>query len=133
MILFQAQAANPVRRVSDCSIVHPTVNSCVTLQPIRFLEVFWWMLPVYGALHFVPMVLFKWRLFLKDPKSMLLRAGLGTARSSTFLGVFVIIFQSMYLSALSFSQAPSRLGVGIVSNDIMFIAHRSILLQAQPA
>jgi len=54
------------------------------------------MLPVYGALHFIPMILFKRRLFMKNPTEMLLKAGWGTARSSTFLGLFVFIYQSKF-------------------------------------
>jgi len=40
------------------------------------------------------MLLFKRRQVFKEPLRMLLRAFLGTSRSSTFLGVFVIIYQS---------------------------------------
>lgn len=60
----------------------------------RFFAVFKWMLPIYGALHFIPAVLFKRKAFMNDPGKMLVRAGLGTTRSSAFLGVFVVIYQS---------------------------------------
>ncbi|KZP09967.1 hypothetical protein FIBSPDRAFT_873094 [Athelia psychrophila] len=96
LLAFRAGGTAPDRLAPPCPMVHPTVDSCLALVPVRFVEVFKWMLPVYGALHFIPMVLFKWKLFLRDPKSMLLRAGLGTARSSSFLGVFVIIFQGLF-------------------------------------
>jgi hypothetical protein len=56
------------------------------------------MLPIYGALHFVPAVLFKWKVFMQDPGKVLMRAGLGSLRSSAFLGVFVVIFQSKLIS-----------------------------------
>ena len=55
------------------------------------------MLPIYGALHFIPAVLFKWKTFIQDPGKMLLKATTGSMRSSAFLGVFVVIYQSAYL------------------------------------
>lgn len=57
------------------------------------------MLPIYGALHVIPMLLFRRQRVLKDPLHMLLRASWGTARSSAFLGVFVFIYQCAWLSA----------------------------------
>lgn len=52
------------------------------------------MLPIYGALHFVPPVLFKWGKFLADPGAVIVKAGVGSVRSSAFLGIFVVIYQS---------------------------------------
>ena len=63
------------------------------MQIAHFWEVFRWMLPIYGALHLVPVVLFRRKKFAKEPLRMLLRALLGTSRSSAFLGVFVVIYQ----------------------------------------
>lgn len=51
------------------------------------------MLPVYSALHFIPMLVLRRKHVARDPLGMLLRATKGTLRSSSFLGVFVIIFQ----------------------------------------
>jgi hypothetical protein len=51
------------------------------------------MVPVYGALHFIPMLLFKRGVFLKAPLKMLLKAAWGTTRSSAFLGVFVMFYK----------------------------------------
>ncbi|KAI0638621.1 hypothetical protein C8Q77DRAFT_1091963 [Trametes polyzona] len=79
-----------------CAAVHPELDSCMVVQVAHFWEVFRWMLPIYGALHFIPMMLFRRQTFLKRPKDMLLRAALGTARSSAFLGVFVCIFQGYF-------------------------------------
>jgi hypothetical protein len=50
------------------------------------------MFPVYGALHFVPSLLFKYRAWINQPKVMAIRAITGTARSSSFLGAFVMIY-----------------------------------------
>lgn len=79
-----------------CEAVHPMIDSCMWLPLPRFMDVFKWMLPIYGALHFIPMLLFKRAAFMKDPKHMLLRAGWGTTRSSAFLGTFVLIYQAFF-------------------------------------
>lgn len=57
----------------------------------------------YGALHFIPMILFKRKDMAKDPLKMLLKATVGTGRSSTFLGVFVVIYQSKVCFRLELS------------------------------
>ena len=81
-----------------CAAVHPGFRSCLIVGPDRFVQVFLWMVPVYGALHFIPMLLFKRQRFLKEPWKMLLRAACGTTRSSAFLGVFVSLYQSKQLA-----------------------------------
>jgi hypothetical protein len=58
------------------------------------------MLPIYGALHFVPAVLFKRQAFMQDPGKVIVKSGLGSLRSSAFLGVFVIIYQSRFFPPL---------------------------------
>jgi hypothetical protein len=98
LLALRSTAAAPTPdfgvRYSICPTVHPMTDSCLALVVPRFFGVFKWMLPVYGALHFIPMILFKRKLFMKKPAEMLLKAGWGTTRSSAFLGVFVIIYQS---------------------------------------
>ncbi|PVF95509.1 hypothetical protein CPB86DRAFT_711129 [Serendipita vermifera] len=89
--------AGPIeRRFSNCAETHPWLDSCTYVQIERFLEVFKWMFPIYGALHFVPALLFKRKEWAKDAPGMLWRNLLGTGRSSTFLGVFVIIYQTYF-------------------------------------
>ena len=78
---------------APCATIHPGQDLCTSVPATRFLEVFKWMLPVYGALHVIPPILFKTKAFRRDPQSMLVKAALGTARSSTFLSVFVVIYQ----------------------------------------
>ncbi|KAM5542337.1 hypothetical protein V8D89_003796 [Ganoderma adspersum] len=82
--------------VAPCAAVHPDIDSCFSVQVLHFWEVFRWMLPIYGALHFIPMMLFRRDKFMRNPARMLLRAALGTGRSSAFLGVFVIIYQTFF-------------------------------------
>ncbi|OSC97978.1 hypothetical protein PYCCODRAFT_1418695 [Trametes coccinea BRFM310] len=79
-----------------CEAVHPDLDSCVAVVGTHFWEVFRWMLPIYGALHFIPAMLFRRKTFWQRPGRMMLRAALGTARSSAFLGVFVIIYQAYF-------------------------------------
>lgn len=81
--------------VGPCPAVHPWLDSCLAVEVDRFFAVSKWMFPVYGALHFVPAVLFKPKAFLENPQRILARALLGTMRSSAFLGVFVCIYQCM--------------------------------------
>lgn len=80
-------------RYGPCAAVHPTLDSCRQVPMDRFISVFRWMLPIYGALHFIPMMLFKRKGFIQEPLKMLLRAGWGTTRSAAFLGTFVVIYQ----------------------------------------
>lgn len=58
------------------------------------------MLPIYGALTVIPMLLFKRKAVMREPVRMLVKALAGTLRSSSFLGVFVIIFQCTLCSCL---------------------------------
>jgi hypothetical protein len=81
----------------SCGAVHPWVESCTHVPLPRFVTVFKWAFPIYGALHFVPMILFKRHAFFKDPLHKLGRAGWATIRSSAFLATFIATFQSMYL------------------------------------
>ena len=66
----------------------------------RFFAVFKWMLPIYSVLHFAPAILFKWKASIRDPGKVLVRSGLGSLRSSAFLGVFVVIYQGKLTSML---------------------------------
>lgn len=79
-----------------CEIVHPWENNHFWSPIDRFLEVTRWILPVYMTLHFVPAVFLRMRAFRKDPIRVFLRSLFGSVRSSSFLGVFVIIFQTAF-------------------------------------
>ncbi|KAF8324556.1 uncharacterized protein EI90DRAFT_2976948 [Cantharellus anzutake] len=83
------------RQNGTCQMIHPWLDSCIRVEIERFVSVWTWMFPIYGALHFIPMILFKRRLFMKEPLAMLLKSLKGTMRSSTFLGIFVNIYQSI--------------------------------------
>ncbi|TRM67404.1 hypothetical protein BD626DRAFT_395126 [Schizophyllum amplum] len=92
-----------------CAAVHPALNSCRAVPVDRFVDVAWWIMPVYTALHFIPMVLFKRKSFMKDPSRMLGRASIGTLRSSAFLGAFVVIYQSIFCWKHQMHAAFARL------------------------
>ncbi|KAH9833869.1 uncharacterized protein C8Q71DRAFT_179302 [Rhodofomes roseus] len=98
--IAQATAPPPAQSFGPgfvpCAALHPWNDSHVLTQVERFVDVFRWMLPIYGALHVIPMLLFRRKRVMRDPVNMLLRAGWGTARSSAFLGMFVFIYQSMF-------------------------------------
>ena len=77
----------------SCAASHPHVASCAYTPIDRFFTVFRWTLPIYGALHVVPMLLFKRKAVAHAPKAMALRASWGTIRSASFLGAFIAIYQ----------------------------------------
>lgn len=102
--ILNGQAGNWGPRQAPCETTHGWVDDCRNAPLDRFLSVSKWMLPIYGALHLIPAVLFKRKVFLENPWRVLARAGLGTARSSAFLGVFVVIYQSKPLITLQKCQ-----------------------------
>jgi hypothetical protein len=80
---------------APCAAVHPWIESCMHVSLPRFFTVFKWAFPIYGALHFVPMMLFKRHAFFKSPSHMVGRASWAAIRSSAFLAAFTAIYQSM--------------------------------------
>ncbi|KAJ7670442.1 hypothetical protein B0H17DRAFT_1162151 [Mycena rosella] len=56
-----------------------TRPSCWSVPLDRFAAVLKWMLSIYSALHFLPSILLRWRLFRADPARVLLRVSLGSA------------------------------------------------------
>lgn len=98
-----------------CHIVHPWEDSHWWGPLDRFVEVTRWILPVYLTLHFVPAVFLRTGSFLKDPVRVFLRSLFGSVRSSSFLGFFVIIFQTVFCFAHSLhsriSESPYLLSI----------------------
>jgi hypothetical protein len=68
-------------------VLHPHLATCWSALLDRFIHVFKWILPIYYALHFLPPIL------LSRGGRMLTRSGVGSARSSAFLSVFVVVYQ----------------------------------------
>ena len=90
-VLEAWRAAHPP--YGPCSGSHPHIVSCAFAPIERFFAVFRWTLPIYGALHVVPMLLFKRSAVVRTPVPMVLRAGWGSTRSAAFLAAFVAIYQ----------------------------------------
>ncbi|KAF5354601.1 hypothetical protein D9758_011180 [Tetrapyrgos nigripes] len=82
-------------KYAPCSAVHPMQTSCLEVPVDRFWKVFKWMLPIYGALHIIPPIIFRRHTFMRDPVKNLARSLMGTGRSSAFLGAYVAIYQCM--------------------------------------
>ncbi|SYW82565.1 uncharacterized protein UBRO2_04687 [Ustilago bromivora] len=98
--------------VVDCALVHPWETSHWRSPIDRFIEVTRWILPVYLTLYFVPAIFLRPGKFLKDPLGATIRSLRGSFRSSSFLGVFVIIFQTQFCaqhSLYNFIQARETL------------------------
>ncbi|GAA5973669.1 hypothetical protein JCM11641_005071 [Rhodosporidiobolus odoratus] len=79
-----------------CEVVHPWTDTCKWTAVDRWQAVFRWIAPVYAGLHFIPPIVFKWKVFRKDPSSALIKSLLGTFRSCSFLASFVVIFQGLF-------------------------------------
>ncbi|KAF7301198.1 hypothetical protein MIND_00684500 [Mycena indigotica] len=85
-----------IPRYLPCAGLHPMSDSCLAVGLTRFLEVAQWMLPIYAALHFVPTLALRWKLFRNNPSKVLSHATVGSLRSSAFLGAFVTICQAVW-------------------------------------
>ncbi|WWC88699.1 uncharacterized protein L201_003612 [Kwoniella dendrophila CBS 6074] len=82
--------------VVPCEMIHPWVDSCPETNIRRFFAVFRFMLPVYSALHLIPMLVLRRHHVKRDPLRMLARAIWGLTRSCSFLGIFVFIYQVLF-------------------------------------
>lgn len=120
--------------LGPCEALHHWQDSCIPTQPERFFQVFRFMFPVYGALHVIPAVLFKRSKFMKTPAKVLLRALLGTMRSSAFLGVFVVIYQGEHCHVLSHYTCTNRIlaTICLKSNLHLFLRARPKGTALQP-
>jgi hypothetical protein len=93
---------------ASCAAVHPWIESCMHVLLPRFFTVFKRAFPIYGALHFVPMMLFKRHALFKSPPHMFGCARWATIRSSAFLAALIAIYQSMYFHFLSTPSMSSQ-------------------------
>ncbi|OXG50365.1 hypothetical protein J010_02837 [Cryptococcus neoformans] len=92
-----------------CGMVHPWCNTCTETNFRRFFAVCRFMLPVYSALHLIPMLVLRRHHVKRDPIRMMARALWGISRSCSFLGVFVVIYQVLFcarVQALEKSRGP---------------------------
>jgi hypothetical protein len=108
----------------------------------RLFTVAIWMLPIYGALHFLPSMLFRPRVWMREWRKMLPRALVGTLRSSGFLGMFVVIYQAMncgmhiwyehLLSVLTSPPSSSSLGKWVLGSVLGLTPERLRSLLVSP-
>jgi hypothetical protein len=123
-VLEAWRAAHPP--YGPCSGTHPHIVSCAFAPIERFFAVFRWTLPIYGALHVVPMLLFKRKAVARAPVPMILRAGWGSTRSAAFLGAFVAIYQSAYLILCECDLGLTR---GLVAGKVTFARHKTRIVR----
>ena len=82
--------------VVPCEAIHPWKDGCHATAIERFTKVVQAMFPIYGTLHLVPMLIFRFKQFSKMPVSMLSKTALGTAKSCAFMGLFVTLYQYQF-------------------------------------
>ncbi|KAI1303392.1 hypothetical protein EDD11_005355 [Mortierella claussenii] len=80
--------------IIPCAVLHPSYDSCTVNNAERFVQVTKNILPVYAALNFVPLLVLRMKRLLANPLNVLSRTSFNTLRSSVFLAVFVVVYQS---------------------------------------
>ncbi|KZV64565.1 hypothetical protein PENSPDRAFT_162497 [Peniophora sp. CONT] len=98
---------------APCLASHPGVENCTDVPMDRFVSVFKWMFPIYGALHLLPTLIFKPKAAVKTPLRTFMRAAWGTTRSSAFLGIFVVIYQAYFCGKVNASRVLADMGAPI--------------------
>jgi hypothetical protein len=111
---YIAQWQKTLPPYGPCALAHPRHARCLSVPPDRILAVARWTLPIYGALHFVPLLFFKRAAFARAPVHMALRAAWGTARSTAFIAVMVTIYQSWFCGMQNAHRALTALGKEVV-------------------
>lgn len=85
--LAPACAAYP--KAMPCGFLHPQHRLCSMQALHTWLDGFKRTFPLYLSLNLVPLAVLKFKAFLQRPATMLQRAVVGAARSSTFMACFV--------------------------------------------
>ncbi|KAF8270924.1 hypothetical protein EI94DRAFT_1770597 [Lactarius quietus] len=101
------QNASPILSMRHGTPAAPAVP---LRSPDRILAVARWTLPIYGALHFVPLLFFKRAAFARAPARMALRAAWGTARSTAFIAVAVVMYQGWFCGMQNAHRALTAFG-----------------------
>ncbi|KAI9011430.1 hypothetical protein BC832DRAFT_345902 [Gaertneriomyces semiglobifer] len=133
------QARGNTMPLVPCSVLHPTHPTCTRYNAHLFKKVFMTILPVYGALNFVPMVLLKGKSLIQNPALLARRGAFNTIRSSLFLAVYVFIYMVGICTQRSFGalDLPDYLSffkrdhklwyyiLGLACSSSIFIEHKS--------
>ncbi|KAG0312870.1 hypothetical protein BGZ97_010763 [Linnemannia gamsii] len=90
-----------------CAGLHPWVDSCRETNIDRFVGVTKTIFPVYATLNFVPLVVLRMKLLLKE---VLSKTTFNTLRSSAFLAVFVALYQTQICTHRNLLIAGWKLG-----------------------
>ncbi|KAK5821831.1 hypothetical protein F5H01DRAFT_411536 [Linnemannia elongata] len=77
-----------------CAVLHPSYDSCKVNNAERFVQVTKNILPVYATLNFVPLLVLRMKRLMADPVNVFSKTSFNTLRSSVFLAVFVVLYQS---------------------------------------
>lgn len=96
--LAEARKGNFGPGIVSCEALHPHRDYCVQNIFMKVVDCARLLVPVYGALHLIPPLLFKRKDFFRRPVRSILRVIFNTLRSSGFIGVFVAILQGTGLS-----------------------------------
>ncbi|KAH9173334.1 hypothetical protein EDB89DRAFT_1959235 [Lactarius sanguifluus] len=102
---YLAQWQKTLPPYGPCAMAHPSHPRCLTVPQDRVLAVARWTLPIYGALHFRSRA---------RPLHMILRAAWGTARSTAFIAVAVVMYQGWFCGMQNAHRALTALGTEVV-------------------
>ncbi|KAJ3021611.1 hypothetical protein HKX48_008180 [Thoreauomyces humboldtii] len=122
--------------IVPCSVMHPTDVSHAAYNFKVACQVAKDIAPVYAALNFVPMLLLKPQTFAKNPAALTARNIRATLRSTLFLVVYVVVFQSGICLQRSIATSPSSAVPAFLRRDhrgfyyiLGLIASSSIFLE----
>ncbi|KAF9919776.1 hypothetical protein FBU30_010549 [Linnemannia zychae] len=80
--------------IIPCEVLHPSYDSCTYNNAERFVQVTKNILPVYATLNFVPLLVLRMKRLMADPLNVFGKTSFNTLRSSIFLAVYVVLYQS---------------------------------------
>jgi len=87
------QMENPVKLI-PCELLHGRFDSCIGHTVGVFQKVFAQIVPVYLALNYAPMIILRFKSFIRQPWKMSKKSLVNAIRSSVFLGIFVTSYMS---------------------------------------
>ncbi len=93
-VIIPPSADMDVRRIPPCAVLHPAADGCLENSPAQFWRVFRWMLPGYIVAH-VGSLIARSDVLRLNPLREIIGALLGAVRTSTFQGVYVMIYIGM--------------------------------------
>jgi len=92
--MFTLTRAYPPPPILGCDALHPTCDGCVKNSGRVLLSAFKKVLPVYGSLTLVSVIVVGFSRFIRNPLRGLFHGVRDTFRSTLFLSSFVAIYQA---------------------------------------